>query len=222
VFESGRVSAELKEGGIEVARSGTATAQQAVQGVPAQQLPGHPELLDDGERDAATDIENWGAALGAACSGTSFSGGVTWCATGTGAGWWPAWAEATDGASRSTTMTAAAPTTRANRCFIAMPSTYYESAVLTRCICGVSESRVFPLPDAASYKSSSRNRHLPAPAGGERRRSTHTGCFSTLASTGILRRRLPVAAKIALATAGTMADVPASPIPPGGSELWTM
>jgi hypothetical protein len=120
VFESGRVSAELKEGGIEVARSGTATAQQAVQGVPAQQLPGHPELLDDGERDAATDIENWGAALGAACSGTSFSGGVTWCATGTGAGWWPAWAEATDGASRSTTMTAAAPTMRANRCFIPM------------------------------------------------------------------------------------------------------
>jgi hypothetical protein len=55
-----------------------------------------------------------------------------------------------------------------------------------------------------------------------RRRSTHTGCFSTLASTGILRRRLPVAAKIALATAGTMAEVPHSPMPPGGSELWTM
>ena len=79
MFESGRVSAELKEGGIEAARSDTVTAQQAVQGVPAQQLPGHPELLD-GERDAATDIENWGAALGAACSGMSFSGGVTWCA----------------------------------------------------------------------------------------------------------------------------------------------
>ena len=121
MFESGRVSAELKEGGIEAARSDTVTAQQAVQGVPAQQLPGHPELLD-GERDAATDIENWGAALGAACSGMSFSGGVTWCATGTGAGWWPAWAEATDGASRSTTMTAAAPTKRANRSLIPMPS----------------------------------------------------------------------------------------------------
>jgi len=37
---------------------------------------------------------------------------------------------------------------------------------------------------------------------------------------GILRSRLPVAAKIALATAGTMAEVPRSPIPPGGSELW--
>jgi len=30
-------------------------------------------------------------------------------------------------------------------------------------------------------------------------------------SIGILRKRLPVAAKIALATAGTMADVPARP-----------
>jgi hypothetical protein len=36
---------------------------------------------------------------------------------------------------------------------------------------------------------------------------------------GIFRNRLPVAAKIALATAGTMAEVPHSPIPPGGSEL---
>ena len=121
MLASGGVSAELKAGGMEAARSGTATAQQAVQGAPAQQLPGQPELLDDVERDAATDIENWGAALGAACSGT-FSGGVTWCATGTGAGWWPAWAEATDGASRSTTMTAAAPTMCANRSFIPMPS----------------------------------------------------------------------------------------------------
>jgi hypothetical protein len=52
--------------------------------------------------------------------------------------------------------------------------------------------------------------------------SIHTGCFSTLLSTGTFRKRLPVAAKIALATAGTIAEVPASPIPPGGSELWTM
>ena len=43
--------------------------------------------------------------------------------------------------------------------------------------------------------------------------------FNAVLSTGIFRRRLPVAAKIALATAGTMADVPHSPIPPGGSEL---
>jgi hypothetical protein len=32
------------------------------------------------------------------------------------------------------------------------------------------------------------------------------------------RKRFPVAAKIALATAETMADVPGSPIPPGGSK----
>src|SRR5262245_24369201 len=51
--------------------------------------------------------------------------------------------------------------------------------------------------------------------------SSHTGCFNTVVSTGRFRKRLPVAAKIALATAGTMAEVPASPIPPGGSELWT-
>jgi hypothetical protein len=36
---------------------------------------------------------------------------------------------------------------------------------------------------------------------------------------GILRSRLPVAAKIALATAGTMAEVPHSSIPPGGSKF---
>ena len=34
--------------------------------------------------------------------------------------------------------------------------------------------------------------------------------------------RLSVAAKIALATAGTIAEVPGSPIPPGGFELWTI
>jgi len=53
-------------------------------------------------------------------------------------------------------------------------------------------------------------------------RCPHTGCFSALASTGILRRRFPVAAKIALAMAGTIPEVPVSPIPPGGSELLTM
>jgi hypothetical protein len=41
-------------------------------------------------------------------------------------------------------------------------------------------------------------------------------------SMGILRSRLPVAAKIALATAGTMAEVPHSSIPPGGSKFRTM
>jgi hypothetical protein len=34
--------------------------------------------------------------------------------------------------------------------------------------------------------------------------------------------RLPVAANIALIMAGTMAEVPAAPIPPGGSKFWTM
>jgi uncharacterized protein len=38
---------------------------------------------------------------------------------------------------------------------------------------------------------------------------------------GSFRRRLPVAAKIALATAGTTAEVPGSPIPPGGLKLST-
>ena len=37
--------------------------------------------------------------------------------------------------------------------------TYHGPAILTRCIRGVSESRVFPFPEAAFYKSSSRNRH---------------------------------------------------------------
>jgi len=51
---------------------------------------------------------------------------------------------------------------------------------------------------------------------------THADCFNEALSIGILRRRLPVAAKMALAIAGTIADVPVSPIPPGGSELLTM
>src|SRR5207302_2720771 len=50
----------------------------------------------------------------------------------------------------------------------------------------------------------------------------HAGYFNAVASTGIFRSRLPVAAKIALATAGTMAEVPHSPIPPGGSAFRTM
>ena len=40
-------------------------------------------------------------------------------------------------------------------------------------------------------------------------------------SIGSFRTRLPVAAKIALATAGITADVPGSPTPPGASELLT-
>ena len=47
-------------------------------------------------------------------------------------------------------------------------------------------------------------------------------CFNAAVSTGIFRKRFPVAAKIALAIAGTIADVPHSPIPPGGSALSTM
>jgi hypothetical protein len=50
----------------------------------------------------------------------------------------------------------------------------------------------------------------------------YVACFNTPLSTGILRRRLPVAAKIALAMAGTTADVPVSPIPPGASWFFTM
>ena len=55
-----------------------------------------------------------------------------------------------------------------------------------------------------------------------RRLPAHAGCFSRAVSTGILRRRFPVAAKMALATAGTIADVPGSPNPPGGSALRTI
>src|SRR5262249_40248886 len=53
-------------------------------------------------------------------------------------------------------------------------------------------------------------------------RARHRGghAFKSLVSIGILRRRLPVAAKIALATAGTIAEVPGSPIPPGASLFW--
>jgi hypothetical protein len=57
--------------------------------------------------------------------------------------------------------------------------------------------------------------------GRKRPDNLQAGCFSTPASIGILRRRLPVAAKTALAMAGTIADVPVSPMPPGGSELFT-
>jgi hypothetical protein len=53
-------------------------------------------------------------------------------------------------------------------------------------------------------------------------RSIHSGCFNAVVSIGSFRRRLPVAAKMALTTAGTMAEIPALPVPPGGSELWTM
>ena len=48
----------------------------------------------------------------------------------------------------------------------------------------------------------------------------HADCFNAAVSTGSFRTRLPVAAKIALVTAGTIAEVPGSPMPPGGSELW--
>jgi hypothetical protein len=47
-------------------------------------------------------------------------------------------------------------------------------------------------------------------------------CRNAVVSTGIFRSRFPVAAKIALVTAGMIAEVPGSPIPPGGSEFCTM
>ena len=47
-------------------------------------------------------------------------------------------------------------------------------------------------------------------------------CFNAAASNGSFRKRLPVAAKIALVTTGTIPEVPGSPMPPGGSELWMM
>jgi hypothetical protein len=45
--------------------------------------------------------------------------------------------------------------------------------------------------------------------------------FKAAGATGSFRRRLPVAAKIALATAGAIAAVPGSPIPPGACVLET-
>jgi len=39
---------------------------------------------------------------------------------------------------------------------------------------------------------------------------------------GSLRRRTPVAAKMALVIAGTMGEVPTSPAPVGAASLWTM
>jgi len=45
---------------------------------------------------------------------------------------------------------------------------------------------------------------------------------STSGTIGNLRSRLPVAAKIALATAGAMPEVPGSPMPPASSLLWMM
>jgi hypothetical protein len=46
---------------------------------------------------------------------------------------------------------------------------------------------------------------LPAP---------FTGCFKAMVSTGSFGKRFPVAAKIPLVAAGTIAEVQASPIPP--------
>ena len=76
-------------------------------------------------------------------------------------------------------------------------------------------------PPTTSRRFASRFHRLPLLTPCERC-SVHTGCFNALVSIGSFRKRLPVAAKIALVTAGTMAEVPASPIPPGGSKLWTM
>jgi hypothetical protein len=47
-------------------------------------------------------------------------------------------------------------------------------------------------------------------------------CLSCAGSTGSRCKRLPVAAKIALPTAGITAHVPGSPMPPGRSVLRTI
>src|ERR1700722_11488268 len=54
-----------------------------------------------------------------------------------------------------------------------------------------------------------------------RRRAATQADFSRAGSIGIRLSLLPVAAKIELATAGTIAEVPGSPIPPGASEPGT-
>ena len=55
---------------------------------------------------------------------------------------------------------------------------------------------------------------------GEERGEEAPACVQP--SSGSLRMRLPVAAKIAFATAGAIAGVPGSPIPPGASVLGTI
>ena len=52
--------------------------------------------------------------------------------------------------------------------------------------------------------------------------SVHAGCFNPAGSIGSFRSRLPVAAKIAFAIAGMIADVPGSPMPPGASLFLTI
>jgi hypothetical protein len=52
--------------------------------------------------------------------------------------------------------------------------------------------------------------------------SVHAGCFKPAGSIGSFRSRLPVAAKIAFAIAGMIADVPGSPMPPGASLFLTI
>src|SRR5260221_11565879 len=54
-----------------------------------------------------------------------------------------------------------------------------------------------------------------------RRASRKVHHFSSLVSIGSVRMRVPVAAKIALVTAGATAAVGASPKPPGDSALFT-
>jgi len=53
-------------------------------------------------------------------------------------------------------------------------------------------------------------------------RAVHPGAFNNAESMGIFLSLTPVAAKIAFATAGTMQDVPVSPMPPGGSALFAI
>jgi hypothetical protein len=78
------------------------------------------------------------------------------------------------------------------------------------------------LPDRVAFA------HQDIARGGVARRSIESrrtiplqADFKTAGSTGSFRRRLPVAAKIALVTAGAIVAVPGSPIPPGASVLDT-
>lgn len=85
---------------------------------------------------------------------------------------------------------------------------------------GLRSAAILPFGWNGSRRASERV-EKPAPPGMIWPRC-HAGCLSVAASTGIFRSLLPVAAKIAFAIAGTIAEVPGSPIPPGGSSLSTI
>jgi hypothetical protein len=86
---------------------------------------------------------------------------------------------------------------------------------------GLHDFTGFEKQQAEFVRGHARDKGFSFSAGADYVRRSYADLSSAL-SIGSFRRRLPVAAKIALVTAGTIAEVPGSPIPPGGSALCTM